>query len=155
MQTMELLSKHLPVCIQVNNFNEKQVLEIMIQEKLNEKSFRIISSLELGHLITAAVKKATEQNSRAINKEKDIATLAINTVNSLDPVAQRLTVTILTDGYGNMDSCYLEIYKTPSKVLKKITARPRLYIVDSIVKKNDLRALVEEIVAVSTAVKKS
>lgn len=152
-QKTEWLSRQLPVYVQVNNFTEKPILEILIQEKLHEKSFRTISSADLGQLITAAAKKAAEQNSRGINKETDIAALAISTVNSLDPVAQKLMVTMVSDKQGNPDSCYLEIYKTPAKILKKIAPIPRLYITDSIVKKRDLHILVEEIIAVSTGIK--
>ncbi len=152
-QTMELLSRQLPVCIQVNNFTEKTILESLIQEKLNEKNFRVISSADLGHLLTAAAKKAAERNSRRINKDTDIAALAISTVNSLDPVAQKLTVTMVSNKQGNLDSCYLEIYKTPSKILKKVNPRPRFYVADSIVKKNDLQILCKEIIALSTGIK--
>ena len=151
---MELLSKQLPIYIQVNNFTEKFILEKQIQEKLIKLSFSTISKDDLDGLLTAASKKAVDRNASQIDKGTDMSAFVMSTVNSLEPVAQRLMVTMVSDKQGNLDSCYLEIYKTPSRMLKKGTVRPRLYIADSILKKNDLQMLVEEIVAVSTGMKK-
>jgi len=144
-QGMELLSKKLPIFIQVNNFAEKNTLEILLQEQLTAKKFSMISKSDLDILVTAESKKAVQRNSFQVDNSMDMSAWVNNAVNSIDPVAQKLIVTIVTDKQGNLDSCYLEIAKTPSPLQKKRIAKPRLYIADSTVKKNDLQILAKEI----------
>lgn len=154
-QEMELLSKKLPIFIQVNNFVEKNALEIFLQDQLMVKKFTTISKSDLETLVIAESKKAVQMNAYQVDLKMNMSSWVNNAVNSMSPVAQKLTVTIVTDKQGSLDSCYLEIANTPAPLQKKRIAKPRLYIADCTVKKNDLQILAKEIIAVSTGIKES
>lgn len=155
-QRMELLSKHLPVHIQINYFTNKSSLETLLQEKLQANQFSVIGKTDMDNLIILESKKMVQRHSREIKQlknENDMRTLLTNTMNESTPVVQKISITIVSDQQGNPDSCYFEIIKIPSPLPKKPIVRSKRYVADSILKGGDLQKLVSEIIALSTGIK--
>ncbi len=154
-QKMELLSKNLPVHIQINDPSNRNNLEILLQEKLKTNHFSIISKNEMENLITLEVKKNVQRHSREIKQlknETDMRNLVTDAMGESTPVVQKLSITIISDKFGNSDSCYIEIIKLPASLPKKRIVKPRLYVTDRTLKERDLQKLVSEIMALSTGI---
>jgi hypothetical protein len=152
-QTLQMLSKRLPVVIKVNDFGEAVELELLLRERLTEKSISVITQGKMMDLSYAESQRAAQRFHYQIRKDMDMNAYVRNVMNAMSVVAERLTVTVVTDKQGLLDSCYFEVSKVPDPNRKK-GAIPRFYITDSVVKKGNLSLLAKEITEITTGVKR-
>nr|WP_294992755.1 hypothetical protein [uncultured Sediminibacterium sp.] len=153
-QDGELLAKKLPVYIQVNGVTETANLEALLRVQLDEKKFTVIGREELDKLSKAETKKTVDRNYSQIKKDlekgNDAKDLMMNTLASITPVANKLTVTVVLNKQGKMDSCYYAVAKTPFIPNKRLPVVPRRYVPDNIVRSGDLELLAKEIISMIT-----
>jgi hypothetical protein len=154
-----ILNPKLPVIVTVLKCTLQSEVEKKIIAALQEKHLELISSEKGAEIFREELRKVRERQSesdlRNLKPSQDgMMDFMQGQLNKIPVYAQRLYIKLVQGSNQGIDSCYYYIRQQPEPVSRyfgKMDTDTRVFMPDSIIKKNDMGILVSALVKRSLA----